>query len=66
VKQAFLLAKQLHNDGKPSFYSKVTNSLKSFCSLSLNKSTDLETFLQNHKIEHILGIIKEKYVSLEA
>ena len=48
AKQAFLLSKKLHNEGKESFYSNIINTITSYYNTS-NKPNDLETKIENSR-----------------
>ena len=62
AKQAFLLSKELHSEGKESFYLNIINIITSYYDTS-NKPNDLETKIENSGSKEILKNIKDNYES---
>jgi hypothetical protein len=62
VKQAFLSSKELYLNGKESFYSNTVNLLHKHFP-TLEKTVDLEHFINDNKVKHIIDQIKINYIS---
>ena len=64
AKQAFLLSKALHNQGKESFYSNILKSINSYYDTNDKPITDLETKIENSGSIEIIKNVKDTYISL--
>ena len=62
AKQAFLLSKQLHSEGRESFYSNIINTITSHYDNS-DKPFDLETKIENSGCNEIIKNVKHNYIT---
>ena len=63
AKQAFLLSKALHTQGKESFYSNILKTINSYYDTNDKPITDLETKIENSGSIEIIKNIKDTYIS---